>query len=132
MDLDFVLRSLQMKETKMKVCESKTCLGSPRTQPRITPPRIIPPKGGGGGGGGALGTSEGGVGMVQVTEAADCALVLTLQGDELALGAPLLLCRVHERTRQGLLNHAFQLRQCRGHQLLQLGHDGMPLAEQEL
>lgn len=83
-------------------------------------------------GAGTLGTSEGGVGMVQVRETADCVLVLTLQGDELALGASLLLCRVHERTRQGLLNQALQLRQCRGHQLLQLRHDGMLLAEQEL
>lgn len=37
--------------------------------------------------------------MVQLAEVAGCVLELTLQGDELALGAPLLLCRVHEGAR---------------------------------
>ena len=81
---------------------------------------------------GTLSTSEGGIGMVQFTEVAGCALELTLQGDELALDSLLLLCRVHEGAGQGLVNQAFQLCQCCCHQLLQLGHDGMLLAEQEL
>lgn len=81
---------------------------------------------------GTPGTSEGGIGVVQFTEAAGCVLELTLQGDEMALGAPLLLGRVHEGTGKGLLNQALQLRQGRCHQLLQLGHDGMSLGEQEL
>lgn len=70
--------------------------------------------------------------MVQFTEMADCALELTLQSNELVLGAPLLLCGVHERARQGLLKQAFQLGHCCCHQLLQLGHNGMLLAEKEL
>ena len=81
---------------------------------------------------GRPGTSEGGIGVVQFAEVAGCALELTLQGDELALGAPLLLLRVHEGAGQRLLDQALQLCQRRHHQLLQLGHDGMSLAEQEL
>lgn len=69
--------------------------------------------------------------MVQFTEVAGYVLELTLQGDKLALHAPLLLFRVHERARQGLLDQAFQLYQRCCHQLLQLGHNGMSLAEQE-
>lgn len=69
--------------------------------------------------------------MVQFTEAAGCVLELTLQGDELAFSAPLLLLRVHEGTGQGLRNQALQLRQCRRHQLLQLRHNGVSLTEQE-
>lgn len=53
----------------------------------------------GGGRAGILSTSEGGIGMVQLTEVAGCVLELTLQGDELALSAPLLLCWVHEGAR---------------------------------
>lgn len=83
-------------------------------------------------GAGILSTSEGGIGMVQFTEVAGCVLELTLQGDELALHALLFLRRVHEVAREGLLNQAFQLHKCGCYQLLQLGHDGMSLAEQEL
>lgn len=60
---------------------------------------------------GILSTSEGGIGMVQFTEVVGYVLELTLQGDKLALHAPLLLFRVHERARQGLFNQAFQLYQ---------------------
>lgn len=81
---------------------------------------------------GILSTSESGVGTLQLTEVAGCALELALQDKELALSAPRLLCRVHEGPRQSLLNQAFQLGQCCHHQLLQLGHKGMLLAEQEL
>lgn len=83
-------------------------------------------------GAGILSTRESGIGMVQFTEVASCVLELMLQGDELVLSAPLLLCRVHEGARQGLLNQAFQLCQCCRYQLLQLGHNGMSLAEQKL
>lgn len=61
---------------------------------------------------GTLSTSDGDIGLVQFLEVGGCVLILKLHGEELLLSIPLVLQRVHERTRQGLLDQAFQLCRC--------------------
>lgn len=74
----------------------ETCLGTLRTQDPYLSWRVYHRMGGGAG---ILSTSEGGIGVVQLTEVAGCVLELTLQRDELALSAPLFLRGVHEGAR---------------------------------